>query len=144
MDVTILDEEMMYDTGIADTLSKTTIADDNGEVLEVNEKNGNIGDDYSDDDNDNDDESIIPAEIPTPEIMIELPVSPVEMARNIHPVQRMQHRACILSGVSMKKAFAIDDLRLGIKLVCSFVFNISLLIQLLSYLFVVVVVVVLN
>lgn len=97
-----------------DTLQDNAGVDNLGELLgEENGSDPNIEDGDEDSSYDNS----IPAEIPSLENMSSIPISPVFAEPSIHPIQRAQHRASVLSGVSLSKAFEIDEMRLGIKLV---------------------------
>lgn len=58
-------------------------------------------------------ENSIPSSQPKPPSSCFIPVSPVSSCQSIHPMQILQYRASVLSGVSLERAFQIDDMRLG-------------------------------
>jgi len=90
---------------------------DDGDSRADEKDDYNDQDDYSREEGENETDSPrseVSYSMPTPPEACPIPIAPGCSAHSYHPVQRLQHRASVLSGVTLNRAFAVDDKRLGV------------------------------
>jgi truncated hemoglobin YjbI len=88
--------------------------DNEGDIIDtkIEEKEEKEDDDDVDND-DEDDEPTVPLKCPCPASAVHRPVNPCSAAISIHPLQRLQYRAAVLSGVPIERAYEIDEVNIS-------------------------------
>lgn len=80
---------------------------------EEEEDNNGQKQDEQEDEEEEDEEPRVPLKCPMGVAATFRPVNPCSAATSIHPFQRLQYRASVLSGVPIEKAFEVDEVNIS-------------------------------